>query len=72
MDQLMLGRIGRALLWGVGCYVVAVMVTYFLISQFSRNTHDRSMEAGMTAFFIIGPLAAIVGGSVAFVRHKPA
>lgn len=43
------GRIGIALLWGAGTYAVAAGVTYFLIAQFSRNTHDRSMEAGMTA-----------------------
>lgn len=67
----MLGRIGMALLWGAGSYIVAVLVTWFLISKFSRNTHDRSMEAGMTAFFIVGPLAAIIGGIVAFIRHKP-
>ncbi len=66
----MLGRIGVALLWGAGCYVAAVVVTYFLISQFSGNAHDRSMEAGMTAFFIVGPLAGIVGCIVTFIRHK--
>ena len=67
----MLGRIGMALLWGVGCYIVAALIGYFLISKLSTNTHDRSMEAAMTAFFLIGPLGAIIGAIVAFVRHKP-
>jgi hypothetical protein len=42
-------------------YPVFAFAGYWLIQLFSGNTFDRSMEAGMTAVFAIGPLGAVVG-----------
>jgi hypothetical protein len=41
---------------------------YFLISWFSSNTHDRSVEAAMTAAFVFGPFAALIAFIVGVVR----
>ena len=57
----MLQRIGRGLLWGVPAYVVGAFGGGWLISVFSTNQHDRSMEAAMTGAFVLGPLAAVIG-----------
>jgi hypothetical protein len=64
-------RIGMSFLWAVGCYLAAAAAGYFLILTMSSNTHDRQMEAGMTAAFFIGPIAAIIGFIVNFVRLRP-
>jgi hypothetical protein len=53
---------------GFGC--LGVIVFYFigaigggvLISVFSSNTHDKSVEAAMTGGVVIGPIAALLGG----------
>ncbi len=43
----------------VGGYVVGALLGMLLVSQFSGNTHDKSMEAGMTGFFFTGPVLAV-------------
>ncbi len=45
---------------------------YAAIELLSSNTHDRAMEAVMTAFFVAGPLGAIVGGIFGARLSKPA
>jgi hypothetical protein len=52
-------------------FAVAVPICYGLISKFS-SSHDSSVEAAMTSIFVFGPLGAIIGGVIAFVRtmHK--
>jgi len=68
----MLRHFGIGVAWAVGGYVIGVGVCWLLISCFSSNTHDRSMEAVMTAFFAAGPAAAIlafVAGVVYSVTH---
>jgi len=42
----------------------------FLISVLSSNTHDRSVEAAMTGAFVTGPLIAIIGFIVGFVKSN--
>lgn len=64
-------RIGISFLWAVGCYIGAAIVGYVLIMGTSSNTHDRQMEAGMTAAFLFGPVAAIVGFIINFIRLRP-
>lgn len=64
-------RIGVSFLWAVGCYVVAAILGYFLVMGFSSNGHDRQMEAGMTAAFFFGPIAAVIGFIVNFIRLRP-
>jgi hypothetical protein len=62
-------RFGIALVYAIGGYVVAAFASYFLIGEFSANTHDRSVEAAMTSVFAWGPLGAVVAFIVGFVRH---
>jgi NADH:ubiquinone oxidoreductase subunit 4 (subunit M) len=48
-------------------YAAIAAAGYFLVSQFSPNMHDRSVEAAMTAAFVFGPIGAIlafIGGFV--------
>jgi hypothetical protein len=42
-------------------YVVFAFAGYWGIELFSGNTHDRSLEASMTAMFAIGPAGALIG-----------
>jgi len=51
-------------------YVLGAVGGGFLISALSSNTHDRSVEAAMTGAFVTGPLIAVVGFIVGFVRSK--
>jgi hypothetical protein len=57
----MLLRLGRATLWAALGYVSAAVLTYVLVMWLSSNTHDRQMEAGMTAAFVVGPAAGLLG-----------
>jgi hypothetical protein len=41
-------------------YAVGLFAGMFLINRFSSNTHDKSMEAAMTAAFIVGPVCAVL------------
>jgi predicted permease len=61
-------RFGIALLYAIGGYLVAAVLGYFLIEQFSSNTHDRSVEAAMTSAFVLGPLVAVIAFIVGWVR----
>ncbi|HKP30358.1 MAG TPA: hypothetical protein VJU15_13185 [Gemmatimonadales bacterium] len=64
-------RIGISFLWAIGCYAAAAVLGYFLIMAMSSNTHDRQMEASMTAAFFFGPVGAIIGFIVNFIRLRP-
>ncbi len=46
---------------GVMGYPLGFGVGLLLVSAFSSNTHDRSLEAAMTGAFVVGPLFAVVG-----------
>jgi predicted permease len=63
-------RFVRVLLFAALGFVVVAAVSYFLISEFSSNQHDRSVEAAMTSIFFLGPVGAIVAGVIAFVRSS--
>ena len=56
-------RLGIGLACAAGGYLLGALVGYFLIATFSSNSHDRSVEAAMTAAFVVGPF----GGVIAFV-----
>jgi hypothetical protein len=45
---------------GIVGYLIGFIGGMFAIQAFSSNTHDRGVEAAMTAAFVIGPLAAIL------------
>jgi hypothetical protein len=63
-------RFVLVLLYAALGFVVVAAVSYFLISAFSSNQHDRSVEAAMTSIFFLGPVGAIVAGVIAFVRSS--
>jgi hypothetical protein len=48
-------------------FVSFALCGYAAVELLSSNSHDRSVEAAMTAFFVAGPLGAIVGGIVGAV-----
>lgn len=52
---------------GIG-YALCAVAGYFLVLAISTNRHDNSVEAVMTAAFVIGPLGAIVAGFLAAFR----
>ncbi len=52
-------------------YVGAAVGGYFLVGLLSSNTHDRSVEAAMTAAFVFGPIGAIVAFIVGLVYGGP-
>lgn len=55
-----------SLLIAIVAYVLAGVVSYFLITKFSSNVHDKSMEASMTSAFVVGPFIAVIAFIVAF------
>ena len=66
-------RFGIALLWAVGGYLVGAFGGGWLVSHFSSNTHDRSVEAAMSgAFFWSHTRRRGVhrGDGVASIREK--
>lgn len=56
-----------SLLVGVAGYVVGVVLGMLMVNLFSSNTHDKSLEAAMTSFFVYGPLAAVLSFIVTLV-----
>jgi hypothetical protein len=64
MGKLAKGLIGLIVGYGAGAAVAWVAVTLL-----SSNTHDRSLEAVMTAFFFAGPIGAVVGLVVGLLRR---
>jgi hypothetical protein len=63
-------RLVVSLIWAFGGYLIAAFVGYFLIGQFSSNTHDRTVEAAMTSAFVLGPLGAVAAFIVGFIRNR--
>lgn len=51
----------KAGLGAVAGYLVAAPLGYGLVTQLSSNTHDRSVEAAMTAVFVLGPAGGLAG-----------
>lgn len=49
------------MLFGAGGFAVGVAITWGLVLLLSGNTHDLSVEAPMTAFFVGGPAGALLG-----------
>jgi hypothetical protein len=43
-------------------FIAFGLCAYAAIELLSSNTHDRALEAAMTAIFVAGPLGGIVGG----------
>ena len=51
-------------------YAIGALTGYILVLMTSTNTHDVAMEASMTAAFFSGPLGALIGVIVAWVRSR--
>lgn len=63
-------RLLRAILCMFLGFAIGAIGCALLISLFSANTHDKSVEMAMTAAFVGGPVGAIVG-LVAGLMWKP-
>jgi len=61
-------RFGFGLLFAIGGYFAAAVLGYFLVQWFSSNTHDRSVEAGMTSVFFFGPIGAVLAFVAGLIR----
>jgi ABC-type branched-subunit amino acid transport system permease subunit len=61
-------RFGLALAYAIGGYVVAAVIGYFAIRQFSVNVHDRDLEAAMTGAFVAGPIGAVAAFVIGLLR----
>lgn len=59
-------RVVIGFLGAVGGYLVGAFGGGWLVSVFSTNRHDRSLEAAMTGAFFWGPLVAVAGFIAAF------
>jgi hypothetical protein len=64
-------RFLAALLGVVIGYPVFAFAGYWAIELFSDNHFDRSVEASMTALFVIGPVGAIIGLVTGCILGKP-
>ena len=51
-------------------YAVGVGLGLLLVYGLSSNTHDKSQEAAVTALLLVGPVAAIIGGIVAWFSRS--
>ena len=60
--------LGFGLLYAIGGYVLGALLGYLLVQMLSGNTHDRELEAVMTAVFFVGPLTAVVAGVIGAIR----
>jgi uncharacterized membrane protein YeaQ/YmgE (transglycosylase-associated protein family) len=58
------------LLWAGAGYVIGAFCGGYLVSRFSANTHDRSIEAAMTGAFVIGPIIAILAFTFSHLRSS--
>jgi hypothetical protein len=65
----------RRLLIGFICatlgYVAGAFGGGYLVTVFSGNTHDPSVEAAMTGALILGPLGAVVALMIGVYLARP-
>ena len=63
-------RFIRAVLGMLFGFAIGAIACAVLISLFSGNAHDKSVEMAMTAAFVGGPVGAILG-LIAGLMWKP-
>lgn len=53
-------------------YLVGLVGGLWLVTTFSSNTHDGSVEAVMTSAFVVGPITAVLAlvGTLVFLRRR--
>jgi hypothetical protein len=52
-------------------YLVFALAGYWAIQLFSGNAFDRSLEASMTAIFVLGPAGSVIGYILGFALGGP-
>lgn len=57
----MLALIGKSLLGALLAYAIVAGLGAVLLNLFSNNTHDKAQMVAMTAFFVLGPIGAVLG-----------
>jgi ABC-type multidrug transport system permease subunit len=62
--------VGSWLLFVLVGYVLGAVITFVTIQIFSGNTHDRSVEAAMSAAFFGGPVLAVLLGLIGSGRAR--
>lgn len=62
--------VGIGFLTGLVGYVIVAFLSYFLISKFSSNGHDRSVEASMSSIFVYGPIGFILSFIAGYIWAK--
>ena len=61
-------RFGIGLAYALLGYVALAVLWYGLILKLTTNAHDPEVEAAMMAAFVVGPLGAVLGFIVGFIR----
>ena len=65
-----MSRLSAGLIGLVAGFVTGALLAGGAVTLFSANTHDKSLEAAMTAFFAGGPAGAALGILVAWVWRR--
>jgi hypothetical protein len=65
-----MSRVLICILGDVAGYFLFAIAAYIGIHAFSSNTHDRAVEAAMTAIFVAAPVGAIAGAVVCLLMFK--
>jgi len=63
-------RLAMGVFSGLLGYAIGALGGGLLVSLLSSNAHDGSIEAVMTGAFVLGPLGAVAGSLVAFLRSR--
>lgn len=65
-------RAAWVLVFTIAAYLLCAVLGYAGVLLLSGNQHDLELEAAMTAIFVWGPLGALLGAGVGWVRSRPA
>lgn len=57
-------------LGAVAGFLLCAFLGYGAIQLLPGNTHDRSVEAVMTTFFVAGPIGAVIGAGIGLFLSK--
>ena len=63
-------RIGFCLAGLIAGYLIGAGLGAAAIQVLSSNTHDKSMEIAMTSAFFTGPIGAVIGVVVGWMRGR--
>jgi hypothetical protein len=65
-------RAAWVLVFAIATYLLCAVLGYVGVLLLSGNQHDLELEAAMTAIFVWGPLGALLGAGLGWVRSRPA